>query len=340
MTHDHAVALTLLPTLPRVGLTDRLRQHDPSLIELAEPLLERARELRWGAERHGIRTIGWNQPDYPQHLLTIADAPPALWYRGHLACVSRPGVALVGARAASSVGLEAARRLAAGVAARGLTVISGLARGVDSEAHAGALSTGRTAAVLGGGVDDVYPPEHAGLASLIAREGVVLSEFPPGMPALPFHFPLRNRIISGLARIVVVVEAAEKSGSLITAACALEQGREVMAVPGNVLYGRNRGGHALIRDGAKIVETADDIVSEVMGSPVLAPGGLTNTTFAGTSTSGQKVVALMEPGEPCEVDELATRSGLDGPGLLRALTDLELAGLVRRVGAGCYSRVS
>ncbi len=340
MTHDHAVALTLLPTLPRVGLTDRLQQRDPALIELAEPLLERARELQSAVERQGIRTISWNQPGYPRHLLTIADAPPALWYRGDLACVSQPGVALVGARAASSAGLEAARRLAAGVAGRGLTVISGLARGVDSEAHAGALSTGRTAAVLGGGVDNVYPPEHAGLASLIAREGVVVSEFPPGMPALPFHFPLRNRIISGLARIVVVVEAAEKSGSLITAACALEQGREVMAVPGNVLYGRNKGGHALIRDGAKIVETADDIVGEVMGSPVLAPAGLVNATLAETSTSGQRVLSEMERGAPCDVDELAARSGLDGPGVLRALTDLELAGLVKRVGAGCYSRLS
>jgi len=340
MTHDHAVALTLLPTMPRVGLTDRLRQNDPTLIELARPLLEQARELRSAVERHGILTVSWNQPDYPQHLLTIADAPPALWYRGHLASIRRPGVALVGARAASSVGLEAARRLAAGVAARGLTVVSGLARGVDSEAHAGALTTGRTAAVLGGGVDEIYPPEHADLAALIAREGIVLSEFPPGTPALPFHFPLRNRIISGLSRIVVVVEAAQKSGSLITAACALEQGREVMAVPGSVLHGRNRGGHALIRDGAKIVETADDIVGEVMGSPVLAPLGAIDTTLAETSTSGKDVLSVMEPGTPCGVDELAARSGLDGPGVLRALTDLELAGLVRRVAAGCYSRVS
>lgn len=340
MTHDHAVALTLLSTMPRVGLTDRLLQHDPALIELAEPLLERARTLRAAVERHGVRTISWNQPGYPPHLLTIADAPPALWYRGRLDCLSRPGVALVGARAASGPGLEAARRLGAGVAARGLTVISGLARGVDSEAHVGALSTGRTAAVLGGGVDDVYPPEHAHLASLIAREGVVVSEFPPGMPALPFHFPLRNRIISGLARVVVVVEAAEKSGSLITASCALEQGREVMAVPGNVLHGRNKGGHALIRDGAKIVETADDIVGEVMGSPVLAVGGLDGPTSVESTTSGKKVLSAMEPGEPYDVDELSARSGLDGSGVLRALTDLELAGLVRRVGAGCYSRVS
>jgi DNA processing protein len=340
MTHDHAVALTLLSTLPRVGLTDRLQHDDPALIELAEPLLGRARELRAAVERQGIRTVSWNESGYPPHLLTITDAPPALWYRGHLDSVSRPGVALVGARAASTAGLEAARRLGAGVAARGLTVISGLARGVDSEAHAGALSTGRTAAVLGGGVDDIYPPEHADLASLIAREGVVVSEFPPGMPALPFHFPLRNRIISGLARIVVVVEAAEKSGSLITAACALEQGREVMAVPGNVLYGRNKGGHALIRDGAKIVETADDIVGEVMGSPVLVPDGLVDATVAESCNSAQLVLSAMERGEPYDVDELAARTGLDGPGVLRALTDLELARLVRRVGAGCYSRVS
>ncbi len=339
MTHDHAVALTLLPTLSRVGLTERL-QHDPALIELADPLLTQAREIRAAVEVRGIRTVSWNQPGYPPHLLAITDAPPALWYRGRLESIATPGVAMVGARAASTAGLEAARRLAADVAARGLTVISGLARGVDSEAHAGALSTGRTAAVLGGGVDEVYPPEHSDLASLIAQEGVVLSEFPPRTPPMPFHFPLRNRIISGLARVVVVIEAAEKSGSLITAACALEQGREVMAVPGNVLYGRNRGGHALIRDGAKIVETADDIVGEVMGSPMLVPSGLIEETAAGSSTSGRNVLAAMERGRPCDVDELAVRSGLDGPGVLRALTDLELAGRVRREGAGCYSRVS
>ena len=183
-------------------------------------------------------------------------------------------MALVGARAASGVGLgqpaawpRTWRREASPSSAAwpGAWIPRPIA---------GALTTGRTAAVLGGGVDHIYPPEHARPRLAHRRDGVVLSEFPPGMPPLPFHFPLRNRIISGLARIVVVVEAAEKSGSLITAACALEQGREVMAVPGNVLHGRNRGGHALIRDGAKIVETADDIVGEVMGSPVLAPAGL------------------------------------------------------------------
>jgi DNA processing protein len=167
----------------------------------------------------------------------------------------------------------------------------------------------------------------------------VLSEYAPGTPALPHHFPLRNRIISGLARIVVVVEAAEKSGSLITAACALEQGREVMAVPGCVLNGRNRGGHALIRDGAKIVETADDIVGELRGVGLLAavvPGG---SSVEISSSSGQALLQALLPGEAYDVDAMVTATGLDGPTILRALTDLELAGLVRRTSSGICIRI-
>jgi DNA processing protein len=202
------------------------------------------------------------------------------------------------------------------------------------------LTTGRTAAVLGGDVADVYPAEHSQLAADVAVAGVVLSEFPPGTPPLPFHFPLRNRIISGLSRVVVVVEAAEKSGSLITAMCALEQGREVMAVPGSVVGGRNRGGHALIRDGAKIVETADDIVGELrtmaplvmgqdpIGSPDISVG------------SGRQLLDAMVPGEAYGLDELVVESGLDSATVLRSVTDLELSGLVRRTPSGSCIRTS
>lgn len=339
MTHDLAVALSLLPSLPRAGLSGRLLADDPTLIELARPLLTEARDIRTAAARRGIHTVAWNDPAFPAHLRTLSDMPPLLWYRGRLECLAAPGVAIVGARAASTAALEAARRLAADVAARGITVVSGLARGVDSAAHRGALSTGRTAAVLGGDVGDVYPAEHAELAVEVEATGVVLSEYPPGTPALPYHFPLRNRIISGLARVVVVVEAAEKSGSLITAACALEQGREVMAVPGCVLNGRNRGGHALIRDGAKIVETADDIVGELRG-----PGGVPSAALAGSSvdlssSSGRVLLDALLPGEAYDVDAMMTASGLDGPTVLRALTDLELAGLVRRTPSGICIRV-
>ena len=160
--------------------------------------------------------------------------------------------------------LAVAERLAADLAARGVVVVSGLARGVDSAAHRGALDGGgHTIAVLGSGVDVIYPPEHAALAHDIEAAGVVMSELVPGHSALPLFFPLRNRIISGLSRAVVVIEAGEKSGSLITARLALEQGRDVLAVPGNVLSGRNRGAHGLLRDGAKIVENADDILEEL-----------------------------------------------------------------------------
>jgi DNA processing protein len=339
MSHDLALALSLLPNLPRSGLTERLLAEDPTLIEQARPLLAQARELRDAAARRGIHTVAWHDPVFPAHLRTLSDMPPLLWYRGALDCVAAPGVAIVGARAASTAALEAARWLAAGVAARGVTVVSGLARGVDSAAHRGALSAGRTAAVLGGDVGNVYPAEHDELAGEIAGSGIVLSEYPPGTPALPYHFPLRNRIISGLARVVVVVEAAEKSGSLITAACALEQGREVMAVPGSVLNGRNRGGHALIRDGAKIVETADDILGELRGPGVVPSAPLAGSNAVVSSSSGRALLDALLPGEACDVDAMMRATGLDGPAVLRALTDLELAGLVRRTAGGICIRV-
>src|SRR5215212_2715371 len=261
MTLDQAVALSLLDDLPRPGLTARLTAGDPELIERAAPLLDRARTARTRAAAAGIHVLPWNDPRVPASLLAIGDCPPALWYRG-----------VVEALAASAVALEIAEHLAEDLAARGITVVSGLARGVDSAAHRGALRTGRTIAVLGSGLDRIYPSEHVGLARDIAVTGLVLSEYPPGVLPLPFHFPMRNRLISGLVRAVVVIEASDKSGSLITAACAAEQGRDVMAVPGNALSGRNRGGHALIRDGATIVECADDILNELgLGQSEAAP---------------------------------------------------------------------
>lgn len=216
--------------------------------------------------------------------------------------------------------------------------MSGLARGVDSAAHRGALRAGRTVAVLGSGVDRIYPREHTTLAGEIAREGLVISEYPPGTPPLAFHFPMRNRLISGLSRAVVVIEANEKSGSLITAACALEQGREVMAVPGNVLSGRNRGAHALIHDGAKIVECADDIVEELGWPPVGAPEGGDPPSGTRASTSGDPLLLLMHAGQAYDLDGLAAASGVDGVRLLPRLLELELRGLVQRVGGGRFMR--
>ena len=340
MTPDEVVALSfaLLADLPRAGLTDRLHADDPNLLELARSLVPRANAARANAASRGIQVVGWNEPDFPAALLTLTDHPPALWYRGKLDALNATAVAIVGSRAASAVAIETATRIANDLASRGITVVSGLARGVDSAAHRGALQTGRTAAVLGSGFDHMYPPEHAPLASEIAAEGIVISEYPPDTPPLPLLFPLRNRLISGLSRAVVVIEANEKSGSLITAACALEQGRDVMAVPGNVLSGRSRGAHALIRDGAKIVECADDIVEELWGlagSGRPSEMGLSSTSSA---VSADPIVARMEPGQAYDVDGLTALSGFKNVQLLSRLIDLELQGRVRRVGGGRFMR--
>jgi DNA processing protein len=220
--------------------------------------------------------------------------------------------------------------LATDLARAGVIVVSGLARGVDAAAHHGALDGGgRTVAVLGSGIDVIYPPEHDGLAAAIRRSGALVSEFRPGTPPRAAHFPQRNRIISGLARAVVVVEAGERSGSLITARFGLEQGREVMAVPGNVLSGRSHGCHALIKDGAKLVEHAVDILEELsLFLPALPP----------SVGPVDPLLLAMEPGEPYHVDALVGATGLDGAALLRRLLELELAGLVTRVDGGRFVR--
>jgi DNA processing protein len=338
MTLDEAVALSLVPELSRLGLTDRLRTGDPLLLEIARNMSDEARTVRTRAGTAGMHVLAWDDPRFPAALLATSDVPPVLWYRGSLDALRAPAVAVVGSRAASAVALETAERLGADLAARGITVVSGLARGVDSAAHRGALQTGRTIAVLGSAVDHIYPSEHAALARDIARAGLVVSEYPPGTPPLAFHFPMRNRIISGLSRAVVVIEANEKSGSLITAACALEQGREVMAVPGNVLSGRNRGAHALIRDGAKIVECADDIVEELGWAASVS--ALPDQASSGTqaSTSGDPLLRLMREGEAYDLDALAVASGVAGVRLLPHLLELELRGLVQRVEGGRFRR--
>jgi DNA processing protein len=208
-----------------------------------------------------------------------------------------------------------------------------LAHGVDVSAHQGALAAeGRTVAVLGSSVDIVYPPEHTGLATDVVRRGAVVSELPPGTMPRPSHFTLRNRLISGLSRAVVVVEATERSGSLITARLALEQGREVMAVPGNALSGRNRGAHALIKDGAKLVETVDDILEEIGPAPV----------EEGPSRPGAEdpVLRHLARGDSYDLDELIALLGIDGPRLLPRLLEHELAGRLARIAGGRFSRTA
>lgn len=338
MTLDDAVALSLTPNLLRIGLTERLRAGDPHLLEQAERRRSDARAIRLRADADGIGVLAWNDPRFPAALLTIPDVPPAIWYRGDLDALDLPAIAIVGSRSASAVALELAARLGADLAARGVVVVSGLARGVDSAAHRGAMTIGRTIAVLGCGVDVTYPREHAALARDIVTRGLVISEFPPATPPLPFHFPLRNRVISGLSYAVVVIEASEQSGSLITAACALDQGREVMAVPGNVLSGRNRGGHALIRDGAKIVETADDILEEFGWNTPRTPVGSNGPTGSIETTCVDPILDVMRGGEAYELEALSATAGINGVTLLPRLLELELQGLVQRVDGGRFMR--
>lgn len=341
MTLDCAVALSLLDDqLPKPGLTARLLCADPELNELAAVRAGDVREVRRRAETAGIYPLAWNDPRFPPLLAAIPDCPPVLWCRGDLSAFDAPMVAIVGSRAATQLSMDTAARLAADLAGRGFTVVSGLARGVDSAAHRGALAHGRTVAVLGSGVDYIYPSEHKPLAGEIANSGLVVSEYPPGVPPLPHHFPMRNRVISGLSLAVVVIEASEKSGSLITAACALEQGREVMAVPGNVLSGRNRGGHALLKDGAKIVETVDDIVEGLgweSGSPLPVVSKASDSPGEG---SADPVLRAMALDHPYDLDALAQGTGLEIRRLLPRLIELELSGLVRRQGGGRFVRPS
>jgi DNA processing protein len=285
-----------------------------------------------------VNSLAADDPRFPTALLAIPDCPPELWYRGQLDAFDAPAVAIVGSRAASAVAIEMATQLAGDLARLGIVIVSGLARGVDSAAHRGALSHGRTIAVLGSGLDVIYPPEHKGLAADIAASGLVLSEYAPATAPHAGQFPARNRIISGLSRAVVVIEAHEKSGSLITARYALQQGRDVMAVPGNPLTGRNRGGHSLIRDGAKIVDCADDILEELGLVLVRGCTGDGIVSSCSQRASGDRLVAAMDAGEAYDLDALSARSGLDGPTLLPRLLDLELRGLVRRVGGGRFMR--
>jgi DNA processing protein len=338
------VALSLLPIWTWRDVGGRLRAGDAPATAFdglvaarGKPharsvLLSRAAAAIARGAAGGLTPIAWSDPAYPPFLAAITDPPPVLWTRGSRAAFERPAVAIVGSRAASPYALEVSERLAADLAARGLTVVSGLARGVDAAAHRGALSVGQpTIAVLGCGADVVYPPEHAALLRAIEPQGLIVSELVPGTRPLARFFPPRNRIISGLSRAVVIVEAGDRSGSLITARCALEQGRDVFAVPGNVLSGRNRGGHALLRDGARIAESADDILEE-LGNAVCAPSA------GRVPAPADPLLACLPPGEACDLEGISERSGLSPARLLSRLLELELQGLVRRVGAGRFVR--
>ncbi len=316
-------------------LLARVDAAGPALQNELEQAARRAvRRLR-RAGQHGVVPLVFGKPGYPPLLAAVPDPPPVLWCRGRPAALEAPAVAIVGSRTGSLYARKVAARLGADLAGRGVAVVSGLARGVDAAAHRGALAAGGvTIAVLGCGADVVYPPEHGALLAELAAQGAAVSELAPGTPPRPFHFPRRNRIISGLALAVVVVEASERSGSLITARCAAEQGREVMAVPGNVLSGRCRGGHALLKDGAKVVETADDILEEIRPR--------VGTRAAGGRRPEQPeeargLLRWMDPGESYDLDDLAGLSGLDRAALATQVLELELDGRITRRPGGRFS---
>ena len=303
----------------------------------AEDALIRAEITLRDSERLGYRLLSWREESYPAMLREIPDPPAVLWVNGDVELLQRAAVAVVGAREATPASLAFAKSLACDLVRAGLVVVSGLARGVDGAAHAGALEgEGPTVAVLGCGLARIYPPQHASLAARIATSGIVISELPPNALPFPHHFPLRNRIISGLSRGVVVVEAAEKSGSLSTARSALEQGRDVLAVPGGPLSGRYRGCHALIKDGARLVESVKDVLEELNWVRPAEDSPADSANHLQLSD----LEANMARGEPYSVDDLAGATGRSVPELLADLSVLELAGRLKRTPAGQFIRLA
>jgi DNA processing protein len=291
-----------------------------------------AAALRWAeAPGHSIATLG--DPAYPQQLLEIPDPPALIYVVGSAGLPARQGLAIVGSRNATPQGVANAERFARAFSEAGLTIASGLALGIDAAAHRGALEgAGSTVAVLGCGVDVVYPQRNADLYDAVAAHGALISEFPLGSPPVAANFPRRNRLISGLARGVLVVEAALASGSLITARLAAEQGREVFAIPGSIHSPLSKGCHALIREGAKLVESAQDVLDELK-VPALAAAPM--------SPQAEKGHALLAHlgHDPCNVDTLCQRSGLTPDTVSAMLLELELAGMVAALPGGRYQRI-
>ena len=285
-------------------------------------------------ERAGARAITWEDPDYPSLLQEIPDPPPLLYVRGTLEPEDAWAVAVVGTRRASVYGKEVTRRLVTELARSGITVVSGLARGIDGVAHRAALEAGgRTIAVLGCGVDRVYPPEHRSLARRIVEQGALISEYPLGTPPEARNFPPRNRIISGLSLGVLITEAGQGSGALITADYAAEQGRDVFAVPGSILAAGSAGTNRLIQEGAKLVMESADVLRE-LNLTMVAEQAQAREVLPETETEAAILAHLGT--EPVHVDDLGRMVGLPIAEVTSALTLMELKGMVRQVGGMKY----
>lgn len=362
LMHEHGSAQAALDALPAIARAAGVDAYTAHTRDAALREIDTARQT-------GAKMACFGTPHYPAALSTLSDAPPVLWCMGRRDPVMQPMVAIVGARNASSLGTRMARKLSEGLGYSGYTVVSGLARGIDTAAHHAALKTG-TIAVMAGGVDVIYPPENAVLAAAIADQGLRVSEQPIGMQPQARHFPRRNRLISGLALGVVVVEAAEKSGSLITARDALDQGREVMAVPGHPVDARAGGCNALIRDGATLVRSTEDVLEVLRpyhadpsdnprpAAAATAPDALPKRQAGGLGAHGKPpesvprarhqpppssdalrniILARLGP-SPVAEDQLIRDLALPPASVLQHLLTLELTGAVQRHSGGMISR--
>ncbi len=369
MVLDHRERLILLNLIADIGSTrlrrlldhfggvDRVWQATAAQLQQVEGIgpglvqrmiSGRADEVRLhqelaSAQRTGVRIITLEEAEYPAPLRTIHDPPLALYIRGRLVEADQTAVAIVGARHASRYGLECAERLGYELALRGLTVVSGLARGIDAAAHRGALkASGRTLAVLGSGLGRLYPEEHETLAKQVGEQGAVISEYPMDMAPLPHNFPRRNRLISGLSLGVVVVEAGPRSGSLITADCALEQGRDVFAVPGPVTSVTSQGTHRLIKQGARLVTSVEDILDELHLTPQGPPQVESRQGVDGAiplSVSEERVLECLNASHPTAIDVIAMHCGVPIADVSSALLQMELKRMVQQLPGKRFVRL-
>ena len=340
---EHGSARAALAALPEIAAAAGVEDYEPCPIGVI------IAEERQG-HAAGARLLVHGDPGYPHALIDIPDAPPVLWAKGDVTLLNRPAIGMVGARNASSLGMRMARRLGQGLSEAGMTVVSGLARGIDTAAHEAALDAeGRTIAVMAGGIDVIYPAENDALARMIDDRGCRISEHPPGLEPQARHFPLRNRIVAGLSRAVIVVEAAAKSGSLITARAALDYGREVMAVPGHPFDARASGCNMLIRDGAVLVRGVQDVL-EALGAPGEArpEPQMTLPPLPGPEAPQRplKDVALLHSmilsrlgPSPLAEDQLLRDLKVTSAQLAPELLNLELEGRIARQPGGLLARV-
>lgn len=335
---EHGTADAALDALPDIAHQAGVKDYQTCPAEIAIAELKAAR-------KSGARLICIGQPDYPAALLDIPDPPPMLWMMGQLDVLHRPMIALVGARNASSLGLRMARNLAAELSEAGFVTVSGLARGIDAAVHRASVHTG-TIAVMAGGVDALYPAENAGLADELIVHGARLSEMPMGLQPQARHFPRRNRIISGLAQALVVVEAAAKSGSLITARAALDQGRDVLAVPGHPFDARAAGGNMLIRDGAVLVRDAADVIDALPADltapaqPALdlpPPAPANQRPLRDIAALHTEILNRLSPA-PLAEDQLIRDLRHDPGRVTPEITRLEMLGRIRRSAGGLLSK--